>query len=223
MRTFIAIAWFTLAAWFVWGADSSREAVLGEIPRSTNIDPAQIDRDAARPMLPVPARVEIGGVMQKCSDCHALFTSKVQSPGQVKQHGHLVHDHGMNDACFNCHSDEDRNKLVLRSGGEIEFADAEQLCAQCHGTVYRDWQVGGHGKTRGSWDAASGKQWRLKCIECHDPHAPSFAPMKPLPGPNTWRMGSIGAPHEEEAMRRNPLERWKLNSSTEHGHEEEEH
>ena len=63
--------------------------------------------------------------MQKCSDCHALFDSVVKAPGDILQHGDLVHDHGMNDACFNCHSQQDRNKLVLRNGAEIEFGKAD--------------------------------------------------------------------------------------------------
>jgi len=221
MRTFIALIWFALAAWFVWGTDSSRSAVLGEIATSAHIDPADIDRDACRAVLPNPPEIKLGGVMQKCSDCHSLFESGVKSAAEVLQHREIVHDHGMNDACFNCHSQKSHNKLVLRDGEEIEFIHAERLCSQCHGTVYRDWQVGGHGKTRGSWDAASGKQWRLTCIQCHDPHAPAFGPMKLLPGPNTWRMGPVGEPHGREAMERNPLERWKLNRINEH--QEEKH
>ncbi len=223
MRTILALVWFALAAWFVWGTDSSRSGVLGEIPRSPQIDAEDIDRDASRSMLPVPPRVELGGVMQKCSDCHALFASLDKTPSQVQQHKHLVHDHGMNDACFNCHSKADRNRLVLRNGSEVDFADSAQLCAQCHGTLYRDWQVGGHGKTRGSWDAKSGEQWRMTCIQCHDPHAPAFGPLKLLPGPNTWRMGEPDKAHEHEAMRRNPLERWKLKTNGANGHAVEDH
>lgn len=221
MRLLIALIWFTLAAWFVWGADSSRSAVLGEIPRSTQIDPADIDRDAVRSILPNPPEIMMGGLMQKCSDCHDLFDSGVKSAAEVLQHTDIVHNHGMNDACYNCHSNDDRSKLVLRDGEEIEFVHVERLCSQCHGTVYRDWQVGGHGKTRGSWDSKSGKQWRLTCIQCHDPHAPAFDSMTPLPGPNTWRMGPTGEPHGHEAMQRNPLERWKKGAQD--GHQEQDH
>lgn len=72
------------------------------------------------------------------------------------------------------------------------------VCAKCHGPVYRDWQNGSHGRINGYWDRSRGPQTRRRCIECHDPHAPPFAPLAPAPGPSTLRMGApSGGPMEE--------------------------
>ena len=46
-----------------------------------------------------------------------------------------------------------------------------------------------HGKTLGFWNADLGEPKRLECVECHNPHTPHYDPMKPLPAPNTLRMG----------------------------------
>ena len=77
-------------------------------------------------------------------------------------------------------------------------------CAKCHGPVYRDWENGSHGRINGYWDQSRGTQTRRRCIECHDPHAPRFAPLTPAPGPFTLRMGEPSGEAPMEA-RRDPL------------------
>jgi hypothetical protein len=37
-------------------------------------------------------------------------------------------------------------------------------------------------------------QTRRRCVECHDPHHPPFAAMRPAPGPDTLRMGAQEGP-----------------------------
>ena len=209
MRTLLAIVWFGLAVWFLFGSRTGQAEVLGPIPRTPEFDTAQLTRGGMRVPLGDPPRVVIGGVKQKCSDCHALFASLDVTPSQIRQHTHIALSHGRNDRCYNCHSQGDRNKLILRDGAEVGFDRAPELCAQCHGTVHRDWERGMHGKTLGSWDARSGEQRRLLCIECHDPHAPAFGDFTTLPGPNTWRMGHPSTERDDAQQQRNPLERWK--------------
>jgi len=208
MRTLLTLLWFSLGAWFAFGSSASRDDVLGEIPASPAVDAEDIDPAPLRTPVIVPPRVRIGGVDQKCSDCHALFASLDVTPGDIRQHPHIALNHGRNDRCYNCHAQGDRNRLVLHDGETVDFDHAAELCAQCHGTVFRDWERGMHGKTLGSWVRGSDEQRRLACPECHDPHAPAFGAFVPLPGPHTWRMGHPGEPGHE-ASERNPLERWK--------------
>ena len=60
------------------------------------------------------------------------------------------------------------------------FDESFRLCGQCHGTIYRDWRKGIHGRRRGYWNGAKSY---LLCAHCHDPHAPKFADLEPLPPP----------------------------------------
>jgi len=132
--------------------------------------------------------------------------------------------HGDNDSCLNCHAKDDREKLALRNGGLVGFDHVEQLCAQCHGPIYNDWERGTHGKTIGYWDLTSGESIKLSCTQCHDPHQPTYQGMKPLPGPNTLRMGDKHGGHDQ-IDENNPLQRWRLlNPKPEdiHAHDEEE-
>ena len=207
MRILIAITFFALAAWFLFGATStSMPSHLGgsaEAPVSVGL----IDPQALRVPLTDPPQVKIGGLMQGCMDCHFLFPSKLITDHPLQQHRHLRMDHGLNDRCFNCHAYGDRSKLVLHDGELIGFEDSVRLCAKCHGPTWRDWDAGMHGRTMGSWDAASGRQQRLVCIQCHDPHAPAFDPIAPLPGPDTLRMGEEVPDHAADPTAvRNPLE-----------------
>lgn len=93
--------------------------------------------------------------------------------------------HGRNDQCFNCHNKEDRNTYITHDGSAISAEESEQLCAKCHGLTVRDWLQGAHGRRSGYWDEGKGAYKDLTCIQCHNPHAPLFAPLKPLPGPTT--------------------------------------
>jgi hypothetical protein len=90
--------------------------------------------------------------------------------------------------CLDCHDAANRDVLRLASGAPVPFAESYRLCGQCHGDKYRDWRAGVHGKRVGRWD---GKKTYLLCVNCHDPHAPRFAPVKPEP-----------PPHRPEEMRR---------------------
>jgi hypothetical protein len=176
-----------------------------------------ISTSPMRQPLADPPRIVQGGFEMHCMECHRHFESRPDTPRRLLQHRHIVLDHGLNDRCLNCHDRDDRNKLVLDGGRLIPFTEADMLCAQCHGTAWRDWQRGAHGRTNDYWDIRRGPMRRLVCIECHDPHEPAFAPMRPLPGPNTLRMGEpSAAKHASEASTRNPLLRWSVGRSPGH-------
>ena len=163
-----------------------------------------------------PPVVLLNGFRRDCQDCHRVFTSHDDTPRHLRQHQDIRVNHGINSRCFNCHHPADRNQLVLRDGSPIPYAREEVLCSQCHGTTYRDWQQGMHGKTLGYWSAAMGEQRRLVCTECHDPHQPAFRSYSALPGPRTFRMGAQhGSPAREPAVDRNPLRTWSRRQSGE--------
>jgi hypothetical protein len=143
------------------------------------------------------------GFTYLCSDCHRIIPSPKETQRRLTQHTEVELNHGINTRCFNCHHPANRDSFVDDFGQEIPWNQPQLLCAKCHGPVYRDWQHGSHGRINGYWDLSRGLQTKRRCIECHDPHQPPFAPMKPAPGPNTLRMGPQGPPAHEG--RRDPL------------------
>jgi hypothetical protein len=84
--------------------------------------------------------------------------------------------------CLDCHHAEDRNYLVpLSDGKAIKFEHSYLLCGKCHGTKYRDWRYGIHGRRTGYWN---GEKTYYLCTSCHDPHSPKFKPLQPMPPPH---------------------------------------
>jgi len=149
--------------------------------------------------------IEIASYTYQCSECHALFPSPSETTRPLTQHRHIRLEHGINNRCFNCHHRDNRDVFVDYKGDPIPYDQPQLLCAKCHGPVYRDWTNGVHGRTDGYWNTELGEPDRKKCIECHDPHTPAFAPLKPAPGPNTLRLGTDKTRAEEESESRNPL------------------
>ncbi len=206
------VAWWigpgllALAGWLA--TEPPRAAV--PIVATAAVTRDRIDPSPLRRMQTDPPSVVIGGYLHHCNDCHRLFESAAERQGPLAQHTEVVLNHGMNDRCFNCHDRKDRQRLTCRDGRMIPFSQVADLCAQCHGTTYRDWQKGMHGKTLGSWDASTGRQHRLVCTECHNPHAPAYERIAPLPAPNTLRMGSPSSgDHGSPDGKHNPLARWR--------------
>ncbi len=159
-----------------------------------------------------PAHLMIDGRPQTCIGCHQIFASASPAGATLSFHDDVRLNHGMNNRCSNCHDPYDHQRLILRNGTTVPFAQTPQLCAQCHGTVYRDWQRGTHGKTLGSWLTHSIEQLRLTCNECHDPHSPRYDHTQPLPGPRTLRMGDQRpAPLHHDPSGESPLQRWLQN------------
>lgn len=157
----------------------------------------------------------------RCSDCHKILPSPEETDRTLTQHREIRLLHGMNTRCFNCHHRTNRDAFVDDFGNEIPYDQPQLLCARCHGTVYRDWQHGSHGRTNGFWNTDLGPQTRRRCIECHDPHHPPFPPMHPAPGPGTLRSvaHSGDSLHADEG---NPLQLRRHSAAVEPGSKPQE-
>lgn len=113
-----------------------------------------------------------------CTSCHASMP-----PNKEKRvlafHTEIQLRHGDN-WCLNCHDAANRDMLHLASGELVPFDRLYQVCGQCHGSIYRDWKTGIHGKRVGFWN---GDKTYYLCVNCHNPHTPKFKALKPLPVP----------------------------------------
>lgn len=121
------------------------------------------------------------GWTYNCMECHRLLPARWRYDRPMAEHQDVRLDHGNNRFCLNCHHATNRNAFSDYDGSEIAQAEVVQLCAKCHGPIYRDWEAGVHGRSNGYWDAQQGARTKLRCIQCHDPHVPKFKAMKPLP------------------------------------------
>jgi len=149
-----------------------------------------------------PPRATIGldltrnGWTYNCMECHKLFPARWHYDDRpFNEHKNIALDHGNNRFCLNCHHPTNRNAFVDYDGAEIAQADVVKLCAKCHGTTYRDWQAGVHGRENGYWKADLGEKTKLRCIQCHDPHSPKFKAMKPL-APLLYPKRAVNPPSE---------------------------
>ena len=196
--TAISAALLLLAGVLAFGGWSFEPPYPGpvQVPASAT-DAKPVRQPQLQPLLAV------GVFTSRCSDCHKIIPSPAETDRTLTQHREVRLRHGINTRCFNCHHRTNRDAFVDDYGHEIPWDQPQLLCAKCHGPVYRDWQHGSHGRTNGYWDLKLGAQTRRKCIECHDPHCPPFAPLAPAPGPNTLRMGSQDAHTRPEG--RDPL------------------
>jgi hypothetical protein len=114
-----------------------------------------------------------------CSQCHRGREPNPQRR-QLRDF-HVVRnaelDHGDPSLwCYQCHSIENIDYLVVPSGANVSFDEAYKLCGGCHGDKGRDWRAGIHGQTVGYW---RGPKVRMSCTNCHDPHNPWFAAIVP--------------------------------------------
>jgi hypothetical protein len=126
-------------------------------------------------------------VTMACAECH-----KTREPNPENRlgrpmalfHQDLKGPHG-NLTCVSCHNPADRTAtLRLADGTALPYTEVMQLCAQCHGPQYRDYEHGAHGGMTGYWDLSKGGRTRANCIDCHNPHAPKYQPVQPARGPN---------------------------------------
>ncbi len=109
-----------------------------------------------------------------------------------KEHADVVMHHGThnrNNLCFNCHDENNLERVQTRDGRELKLSDSTQLCGSCHGPTYRDWDAGAHGRTSGYWNRQLGPITRQDCVSCHNPHSPKGFSRKPAPGPHPLRPG----------------------------------
>jgi hypothetical protein len=191
----IALAWCLLGA----GATSEPPAPAPTEPTSIPLLPANLPvvprPPTSQPQVGLPSDTHLdktpprktkgldlvrSGWTYNCMACHTLFAGRWHYDRPMAEHQDVHLDHGNNRYCLNCHHPKNRNAFVDYDGSEIAQADVVQLCGKCHGTTYRDWQAGVHGRSNGYWNSQSGTKTKLRCIQCHDPHHPAFQPMKPL-------------------------------------------
>ncbi|RJQ48147.1 MAG: hypothetical protein C4538_04270 [Nitrospiraceae bacterium] len=138
---------------------------------------ASADNDVPDFFVPPPPFSE--GIFP-CTECHAEMEVN-RTRRKLDFHEDIVLKHAEEQRwCLDCHNPDNRDKLRLASGELISFEKSYYLCGQCHGTHFRDWKAGIHGKRTGYWNDR--KQYRL-CVHCHNPHQPRFKPLKPLPPP----------------------------------------
>ena len=137
-----------------------------------------------------------------CSECHADLEVD-ETRRELDFHEDIVLKHAEQQRwCLDCHNHTNRDKLRLANGQVIFFEKSYLLCGQCHGTIYRDWKAGVHGKRTGYWNGR--KQYRL-CVHCHNPHNPKFKPLEPLPPP--IRPGEMKlVKSSDDEIPENPLE-----------------
>lgn len=124
-------------------------------------------------------------VTADCSTCHATRTNAVpvRSAAELESfHLGLNFEHGQL-VCASCHDPGNNEELRLADGTHTPWANAMQLCAQCHGPQARDYENGSHGGMTGYWDTTLGPRTRNSCVQCHDPHSPAFPQMYPAPPP----------------------------------------
>ncbi|MBC8128147.1 MAG: hypothetical protein H8M99_13485 [Gloeobacteraceae cyanobacterium ES-bin-144] len=121
-------------------------------------------------------------VMIACATCHDTRVPNIQnnSSEQLDEfHQRLRFKHG-SQTCMSCHNTNDYGALKLADGRSLEFAESRQLCAQCHGPQFRDYQNGSHGGMTGFWDLKRGPRERNTCTDCHDPHHPKYPQVMPV-------------------------------------------
>ncbi len=136
-----------------------------------------------------------------CSECHADLEVN-EERRELDFHEDIKLNHAEAQRwCLDCHNPADRDKLRLANGQLISFETSYNLCGQCHGTIFRDWKAGVHGKRTGFWNGK--KQYRL-CVHCHNPHSPRYKPIEPLPPP--IRPDELKyTKSEDDEIPRNPL------------------
>jgi hypothetical protein len=164
------------------------DAVAARKADSTNPGNVRIRKPAG------PPRVNTGlldphgqPVSIACNTCHGNWTANSEARvGQRLErfHQHLHGNHG-SLACVACHNSNDGyTTLRLADGKAVAFPEVMQLCAQCHGPQYRDYQHGSHGGMTGYWDLSRGSRERNNCVDCHNPHTPRYPVVQPAKGPN---------------------------------------
>ena len=182
MRCFLPyITAFVLAATLITSAaaaetPTTRDSTWTTEPAATDIRP---QHDVPEFFVPPPPFSE--GIFP-CSDCHADQETNPNRRVLTEMHEDIkIINHAEDQRwCLDCHNPDDRDYLRLASGKLVSFKESYYLCGQCHGTIFRDWKAGIHGKRTGEWNGK--KTYRL-CVHCHNPHQPRFKPIEPLPPP----------------------------------------
>lgn len=191
------LLWLAAAAclgWLFWAPGkeqtSSRSAslqVATQQPELKTLFETDIRKPVGPPMVHSGLTDPHGQpVMINCNTCHATKSPNNDlrlGASLTEFHQGLKGQHG-NLTCVSCHNPQDGyQSLRLADGKLVPYVEVMQLCAQCHGPQYRDYQHGAHGGMTGYWDLTKGPRQRNNCIDCHDPHHPKYPVVRPAQGP----------------------------------------
>ena len=181
-------------------ADPSRE-YGPPVPVDARTHPVEIHAPTTLGVADTPLKDAAGRpIGVDCKTCHGPTpdTSMAAAPGHPTTfHSAVELTHGQLN-CNSCHSADDRTKLHLADGEELELGDAMTLCAQCHGVQYRDYRRGSHGGMNGYWDLKRGPRTRNHCVDCHAPHGPAYESVLPVfPPRDRYLEAHTESPHGE--------------------------
>ena len=112
-------------------------APIDPVGPATPGPPRRFEPQPRRPILSDPPVITVGSFEQRCDECHRLFQTPPEGRRFLLAHQHIEFSHGLNDRCFNCHDRDRRERLALRDGTTVGFAESSRQCAQCHGGVFR--------------------------------------------------------------------------------------
>ncbi|OGS40677.1 MAG: hypothetical protein A2506_13035 [Elusimicrobia bacterium RIFOXYD12_FULL_66_9] len=173
---------------------------VGMAPALDDIPPNKPEFSSTDTVRKVRTEMTFDGA--PCSSCHEGTEPLQGNPVEKGSfHDKIELKHGRNRHCFNCHHRLQPANFSDYDGTPIKLADIQLLCAKCHGTTYRDWNNGAHGRRSGYWDASKGKFKTVVCIACHNPHWPIFKPMEAAAAPhvNPRTRTGVGAGSRHEA------------------------
>ena len=158
--------------------------VSADAPEQSSSDPVRHDVSVRHP--DGPPLIELSQVdplgrsgSVACSTCHS-----VRKPNRANRtadsldefHQGLKVVHGTL-ACYSCHNPDSSDSLRLADGTSVAYRDVMTLCSQCHAAQATAYQHGAHGGMNGYWDLSRGPQTKNNCVDCHDPHVPSYPKM----------------------------------------------
>ena len=108
-----------------------------------------------------------------CIECHSKPVSQMKNLDSPKAHWDIKLNHATSDImnCATCHNGQNMDELHTVTGLSIDLNLSYKLCAQCHSSQFKDWKGGAHGKKVAGW---SSPRASLTCVNCHNPHNPSF-------------------------------------------------
>lgn len=174
----IAAVFFLLALSFIFDLWPRGRDVIKYPP----VDPKYFSTQTVRQPMHEPI-LKKDGDLYRCNDCHQNIVPSPIQKSFFSAHENIILQHGINNYCLTCHSLNNREFLVDIHGEDIPFSKSELLCQKCHGTIYRDWEKGAHGRINSFWDKSKGEKVKATCVACHDPHQPKFKPLEPSPAP----------------------------------------
>lgn len=116
-----------------------------------------------------------------CLNCHDRSIQKLAKArlnDYKKSHWNITLRHAPDETmnCFTCHDSNNLNQLTSITGQTISLNQSYNLCGQCHSQQKKDWHGGAHGKRIGGW---APPRVSMTCVNCHNPHDPSFKPRWP--------------------------------------------